>query len=357
MSQSRQAARADATKSYDMTSDKELARARAKVDVLVAAWNRSDTIERAILSVIAEPSVHQVILVDDASTDDTVARARQCCPDPERLLIHRLDSNRGPSCCRNTALQIATAPWVAPLDADDFVLPGRFQALLSLAGDWDFVCDDPLEIKADKVGKEEPRPVLFDHPFKPWPLDLRTFALGNIPRRGHLRKELGFLKPLIRREFLSQHSLRYDERLRLGEDYAFYARALALGGRFLIVPPQGYVSVIRSDSISAVHEKQELERLRDSDLELCALEILSLAERRALKMHFDSVDSKVQWLTMIEAFKSRNVTGFFAPLFRSRRISAFLVRQLLSEFFSRTRSRLNGCASPNKHGVLQSKQR
>jgi succinoglycan biosynthesis protein ExoU len=340
-----------------LKSDREFARSAAKIDVLIAAWNRSDTIERTILSAIAEPSVHQVILIDDGSTDDTVTRARQCCPDPGRLRIHRLDSNCGPSCARNTALQIATAPWVAPLDADDFVLPGRFQALLSFADDWDFVGDDPLEIEADKVGKEEPRPVLFDHPFKPWPLDLRTFALGNIPRHGHLRKEFGYLKPLIRREFLSRHSLRYDERLRLGEDYAFYARALALGGRFLIVPSQGYISVIRPDSISAVHKKQDLEHLRDSDLELCTMKTLTSAERRALKKHFDSVDSKVQWLNMIEAFKSRRVVHFFAPLFHSPRISAFLVRQLLSEIFRRMRSRFEwrssqvNAAFPNRNRV------
>jgi succinoglycan biosynthesis protein ExoU len=105
--------------------------------------------------------------------------------------------------------------------------------------------------------------------------------------------------------------------LRLGEDYAFYARALALGARFLIVPSQGYVAVVRMDSISARHTKQDLERLRDSDLDLCTLQGLTERERRAVKKHYRSVDARVQWLAMIEAFKSRDPRCFLTPLFRS----------------------------------------
>jgi succinoglycan biosynthesis protein ExoU len=318
------------------------------VDVLIAAWNRSDTIERAILSVLGEPDVQCVIVVDDGSTDDTAARARQCDDDNGRVVVRRLPSNCGPSHARNFALKISTAPWVTVLDGDDFVLPGRIRALLSIADDWDFVADDLLQIEADRVDKDKPRPVLFDPSFAPWRLDLETFALGNIPQRGRLRKEMGFLKPLMRREFLGRHALHYDEMLRLGEDYALYARALALGARFLIVPSQGYVSVVRTDSISAHHTKQDLERLRDSDLDLCTLEVLTEKERRAVKKHHSSVDARVQWLAMIEAFKSRSPRRFLAPLFRSPQISLFLVRKLLSEFSRRIQGRLGyqrGCAS------------
>jgi succinoglycan biosynthesis protein ExoU len=301
------------------------------VDVVIAAWNRSDTIERAVLSVLAEPEVHRVIVVDDGSTDDTAARARRCDGENGRVVVRRLLANCGPSYARNVALRIATAPWVTIVDGDDFVLPGRYRALLSVSDDWDFVADDLLEVAADKVDKDEPRPVLFTDLFTPWRLDLETFALGNIARRGRLRKEMGFFKPIIRREFLNRHALNYDEMMRLGEDYAFYARALTLGARFLIMPSQGYVCVVRSDSISARHTKRDLERLRDTDLDLCTMKHLTARERRALERHYSSVDARVQWLCMVEAFKSRNPRMFMATLFRSPRISLFLLRQLLSE--------------------------
>ena len=82
---------------------------------------------------------------------------------------------------------------------------------------------------------------------------------------------------------------------------------------------------------------QELEWLRDSNLKLMKIEHLTVGERRALKAHYTSVDARVQWLVMIEAFKSRNVRRFLEPLFRSPVVSLFLVRCLFDEALRRLR--------------------
>jgi succinoglycan biosynthesis protein ExoU len=157
---------------------------------------------------LSEPDVQRVIVVDDGSTADTAARARKCGDENGRVVARRLPSNCGPSHARNFALKISTAPWVTALDGDDFILPGRIRALLSIADDWDFVADDLLQIEADRVDQDKPRPVLFDAPFAPWRLNLETFAIGNITQRGRLRMEMGILKPLMRREFLDRKALR-----------------------------------------------------------------------------------------------------------------------------------------------------
>jgi succinoglycan biosynthesis protein ExoU len=305
------------------------------VDVIIAAWNRSDTIERAMLSVLAEPEVRHVIVVDDGSSDDTADRARRCGARDDRVIAERLPSNLGPAAARNLALEISTAPWVAILDGDDFFLPGRIRRLLAKADEWDFIADDILQIREDRVGKEAPTSILSDRHFEPRRLDLEQFVLGNIGRHGVLRKEMGFLKPLIRRSFLDLHHLRYNDALRLGEDYALYARALALRARFLVVPAEGYVSVLRRDSISARHDKRDLERFRDSDLELTAHQSLTPRERRALKRHYSSVDCRVQWLAVIEAVKCREYAQLIAAFSRSPRVSLFLMMHLFQELSRR----------------------
>jgi succinoglycan biosynthesis protein ExoU len=304
------------------------------VDVVIAAWNRADTIERAVSSAVTEPEVRNVIVVDDGSSDDTAARARRLGVD--RVVVLRLPTNNGPAAARNRALEISTAPWIAILDGDDFILPGRFEKLLSYAGDWDFVADDILRMDRADGASDDARPVMFDRPFEPWPLEFSKFVLGNCGRRGRSRNELGFFKPLMRRSFLDRMSLRYDERLRLGEDYAFYARGLALGARFFVTPACGYVSVMRVDSLSARHTRQDLERLRDADVELAALNALSDRDRRAITKHYRGMDARVQWLRMIEAFKSRSPRGFLAPFIRSPEVSTFLVRKLFEEACSRS---------------------
>jgi succinoglycan biosynthesis protein ExoU len=306
-------------------------RQRGVVEVLVAAWNRADTIERAIRSALVEPEVGKVIVVDDASSDDTAARAERLAQETDRVLVSRLPSNGGPSAARNRALELSSAPWVAILDGDDYFLPGRMSKLLAAADDCDFVADDIAQIDEAEIGRAEPRPAFADQWSEPARLDFATFVLGNVSRRGAYRRELGFLKPLMRRSFLERHGLRYEETLRLGEDYALYARALALGARFVVTPACGYVSVTRSHSLSGKHGKLDLERLRDFDLTLGATEGLSAGDRRALRAHYRSVDAKVQWLGVIEAVKARSLARFIAPFARSPEVSRFLALKLLEE--------------------------
>jgi succinoglycan biosynthesis protein ExoU len=304
----------------------------AVVDILVAAWNRSDTIDRAITSALGETEVRQVIVIDDASTDDTFERANRISVGSKRVVVRRLSSNSGPAAARNRALEISTAPYIAILDGDDFFQPGRMGKLLAHAGDFDFVADDILEVSS--TGDLRTR--MFKAEFEPWRLDFATFVKGNSARRGRSRTDLGYLKPLMRRAFLDQHQLQYDERLRLGEDYALYARALALGAKFLVTPAHGYVSQPRSDSLSARHTKRDLEKLRDVDKEVASITALSDGDRRALRSHYRSVDGRVQWLGVIDAFKRRDPTGFLWPFARSPEVSFFLARKLFGEALQRS---------------------
>lgn len=299
------------------------------VDVLIAAWNREDTVERAMLSALNEPEVGKVIVIDDGSTDSTLAIAQRVAFEfGERVVVRRLENDIGPAAARNLGLELATAPWVAVLDADDFFLRGRLRYLFLHTDDYDFVADNLLQVReGDAIAQS----VMQEKSDMLQPLNLEEFVLGNVSRPGHDRKELGFLKPLMRRSFLDHHGLRYDESLRLGEDYVLYARALALRARFVVTPATGYVSVVRPDSISGKHSLGDLERLRDADLGLRSIVRLTARERRAIDRHYRSVDARAQWVAVIEAVKARSVSSFVAPFFRSLTVTSFLIRNLIKQ--------------------------
>jgi succinoglycan biosynthesis protein ExoU len=304
------------------------------VDVLIAAWNRSDTVERALLSALSEPEVGSVIVIDDGSADDTAIRAERIASQHSgRVIVRRLPSNLGPAAARNIGIGLSTAPWIAVLDADDFFQRGRLKTLLLHAADNDFVADDLLQVQE---GDEVAQSNLLEGIAEPQRLDVEECVLGKISRPGRLRKELGFLKPLMRRSFLDLHGLRYDESLRLGEDYALYARALALHARFVIISACGYVSVVRPDSMSGHHTLEDLERLRDVDLDLGGMKELTKSEKEAIGRHYRNTDARAQWVAVIDAVKARSLSKFVSPFFRSWTVSIFLLENLAEQVWLRS---------------------
>jgi succinoglycan biosynthesis protein ExoU len=223
------------------------------------------------------------------------------------------------------------------LDGDDYFLPERIRALLDASDGADFVADDQIQIREGESADVNSCGNFLIGLKSPIKLDLATFLTENISSSRRHRKEFGFLKPIMRRAFLDLHQLRYDETLRLGEDFALYARALTAGAAFRIIPSRTYVSVVRSGSISGNHTREDLERLRDSDKALQQLPALTPEEVLLVQQHYESIDARVQWLNVIDAVKERNVAGFLSPFVIRPITSVYLICRLLEQVMVRSR--------------------
>lgn len=102
---------------------------RPRFTVVIPAYNAAATLARAIESVRAQTwPAHEILIVDDGSTDDTADIARQFGA-PVRLIQQ---ANQGVSVARNAGAAAATGDWLAFLDADDWYTPDR----LRLHGEW-----------------------------------------------------------------------------------------------------------------------------------------------------------------------------------------------------------------------------
>lgn len=96
---------------------------RPVVSVITPAYNVAPYIGQCIESVQAQTLPDwEMIIVDDASTDDTVAVVQQYLGDPRIRLLCNVQ-NLGPGGTRNRALEAAQGEWVAVLDADDWIAP------------------------------------------------------------------------------------------------------------------------------------------------------------------------------------------------------------------------------------------
>lgn len=311
------------------------------VAILIAAYNAEATLARAVRSALAEPEITEICIIDDASTDSTLHVARGCDDGSGRVSVLAQSANLGPAAARNRGLDTIRAAWVGVLDADDFLLPGRIGRLLEHAGEADFIADALIRRPhpGDQAGAHAALDAARAAPPDPDSfVSFEQFVAGNCGKAGH-GFDLGFVKPLMRQSFLAAHAIRYQHAMRLGEDYELYARALALGARFRIIPAAGYVSIDRPGSISNRHGIADLRRLRDCDDALAGLRPLSTQERRALRRHYNSVDRRLQWRVLIEAVKSRNLAAGLGA-FRNPHMALHLIGNLAQQVWRRSVGRL-----------------
>ena len=90
------------------------------VSVITPVYNASATLQRTIDSVKAQTYREwELILVDDASSDDSVRLAQAAIDTDQRIRLITLNENRGAAVARNVALDAARGQYLAFLDADD----------------------------------------------------------------------------------------------------------------------------------------------------------------------------------------------------------------------------------------------
>lgn len=300
------------------------------VTVVIAAWRAAATIGRAVASALAQPEAAEVVVVDDASGDDgaTLAAARAADDGSGRLILIQQPANAGPAAARNAALKASKAGWIAVLDSDDFMEPGRLAKLMALSEKgYDLIADDLLQTPEGQpvsAGK----PLWFRDDQTPIDVSLGFFIDSNITKASRLRRELGFLKPLMRRAFLERHGLVYDETMRLGEDYDLYARALSLGARMRLIPWTGYVSVMRGNSLSLNHGRKDLAALEASDTRLLAAGALSPADAKLVEKHRFTTRSRITWIDFMSALKRGNVFGAVGVILKDVRQAPYIGRAI-----------------------------
>src|SRR5208283_849545 len=98
------------------------------VSVIMPAYNKQDTIEESVESVISQSFCNWELLnVDDASNDQTLAVAQRLALQDPRIQVIALCENRGIANARNVAIRAARGQYLAFLDSDDLWEPEKLQ--------------------------------------------------------------------------------------------------------------------------------------------------------------------------------------------------------------------------------------
>ncbi len=223
-----------------------------QVSVVIPVHNREALIDRAVDSVLAQThGDFELLVVDDASTDGTVARLLARVPDP-RLRLLRHEVNRGAAAARNTAIKAARGEFIAFLDSDDEWLPEKLErqlACMAAAPDDVLMCCTGYWMMRERSREVTARIPQSRGPWRDTLLGGCTLSPGSTA--------------FIRRRAFDIHGL-LDESLGRLEDWDWLLRYAAQHDLVVIGEPLARVFIAESVNAEAVHDA--IARLRAKHL-------------------------------------------------------------------------------------------
>ena len=278
------------------------------VSFVIAAYNAEETLESAIDSALAQADVSlEVIVVDDCSSDGTRELALRCRDRDDRVKLIVQPANGGPAAARNAGFDAATGRWIAVLDADDTIHPQRLKRMIARAEAMDArIVVDNIDVVPLEGG--EPTAMFSRADLEARKvLDLADFIQSNIIFGSTFN--FGYMKPIFRRDLLNEQGLRFDENLRIGEDYILLASAIASGGTCAIEPEAGYVYHLRHGSISRVLKPEHLTAMLAGDEKFLGRFTLERQAMAAQLRRTQSIREAASFLTLVDQIKKRSVGG------------------------------------------------
>ena len=172
------------------------------VSVLMAVYNAEKWLPRALQSLLEEQTLRdiEVLAVDDASTDNSLAILNETALADPRLRVFRQMENQGQAVARNIALRHARGEFVCMLDADDWFSPdaldqavGIFRhypltdcVVFRLMLYWDETGEEMSYTRSRKVRFSATRPWTGAEAFR-LSLDWQLHGLYLVRRELHLR--------------------------------------------------------------------------------------------------------------------------------------------------------------------------
>jgi succinoglycan biosynthesis protein ExoO len=225
---------------------------RPAVSIIIPAYNCEATLLRALDSAQNQTIREiEIIVVDDASTDQTAALVRERMASDRRIRLYSQAVNSGPAAARNLALLHSRGEWVALLDADDEMNTDRLQQLIASAQEDDVMVADNLLLYDLQAGRDVG--VAINENILQGGLRLSSESFVNYCQTSRPgRVDFGLLKPLLRNSHIRRHGLAYDESIRYGEDFLFYLDMLLAGGTLLVINEAYYRYTERIGTLSGV---------------------------------------------------------------------------------------------------------
>ena len=205
------------------------------ISVIVPIYNAESYVAMCIESLIRQ-TYHalQIILVDDGSTDGSLAIAQAFERKDNRIKVLS-QSNQGQASARNHGLMHATGDWISFVDADDYLEIDCYQRLIAYT-----VQQDVIHFGFRRVATDG------------------TILYERLPKQ-HYRYTTPWIR-IFRRQWLSEKRITFPEGMYY-EDVVFTVDVWGHSPRQMIVPYVGYNYLCNKSSTTVTIHQKDREQL------------------------------------------------------------------------------------------------
>ncbi|MBQ7630030.1 MAG: glycosyltransferase [Selenomonadaceae bacterium] len=224
------------------------------ISVVIPMYNAEKYIGECLESLLVQTfKNYEVILVDDCSTDNSVAVVKTYIPKfGGRLKVYstEMNSDTSGSAPRNKGLMLSIGEYVTFVDADDFLTRTALEEMYKLAKDFDsevVYCEKCYKVNSDKTNPRVETEQHGDFVDKP------TFETENFEERVRKLLQTKFwvspVSKLVKREFLLEHEI-FFAALRPREDDIWNYHLIFYAKKILRVPNIVYIVRESEDSVT-----------------------------------------------------------------------------------------------------------
>ncbi len=228
-------------------------RKHATLSVLVPVYNVEKYLRRALDSILTQTyKVHEIICVDDGSTDDCPHILQEYAERYPKIKVIRKE-NGGLVSARKAAMQAATGEYIAHVDSDDYIEPDMYRDLMAL------MTENDADIVTSGLIRDYGNHVVVERETIPAGLytgdevrekicasliDIESFYSANLS--AHITNKI------FKRELVYPLQMKLDDRICVGEDAAVIYPCLFQADRVYVSGKNDYHYCVRNDSIMGV---------------------------------------------------------------------------------------------------------
>ena len=276
-----------------------------RLSIIIPAYNAGKYLERCVSS-CEEQSVPQdefeIIVVNDGSKDNTLEVVESLVDKYSNLRIFSKE-NGGSSSARNMGLDHAKGDYISFVDSDDYLLPGKLAAVLSVAENNKL----DLCIFNVKVMSHDGSSVDTDNPLKKGKIynceeaSIQGYQVGSAWGKLYLRK------------MLESNNIRFRTDIIFGEDSYFSFQVLLKSGRIMNTDVCAYVYTANPLSVT-----KDTHRLREKVIRRCedSLQLIKLVSDQSEETKISS-----RFRKYLKTYATSLRLGFLISLISSKHLS------------------------------------